>query len=345
MKLLFVGESWLGSCARSMREALSRQPDTLVDEVAVNSYISFGTTAIARIFNRALDASQRQALKRRVRECAETIGPDAIIFYKGAEFDAPFLRELQGLAPVVNIFPDYSPHAYGRALKEAMGAYDLVVSTKPYHPAGWKEIYGYTNRCECVPHGYDPLFDLRTAPPSHNEFDIGIIGAGRAEYCELLEGVAAHLRERSIKVLVGGNNWGKFRARLPEHWVFPGALLGVSYIETLRKAKIVLAPIQTRVVVNGTLQPGDVDTSRTYQLAAAYCFFIHRRTDYVKGLYDETTEVPMFDDAAELAQKIDYYLGRDEERRAMAAAAHARAVPAYSLDNRARDVLRHIAEI
>lgn len=345
MRLLFIGDSWLGSSARSMREALSRQPGTLVEEVAVDLYIPSSGTTITRIFNRALGSFQRQALQAQVRKCTEAFRPDAIIFYKGAGFDAQFLRGLQAFAPVVNIFPDYSPHAYGPVLAEAMGTYDLVISTKPFHTAGWKEIYGYTNRCECVTHGYDPLVDLRTAPPTQYEFDIGIIATGRPEYIELLEGVAARLRDPSIKVLVGGNNWNGFRARLPQHWVFPGPFLGITYIETLRKARIVLAPIQTRVVVDGKVQPGDVDTSRTYQLAAAHCFFIHRRTPYVQSVYDETSEVPMFDDAAELAQKIDYYLERDEERRAMAAAAHARAVPEYSLDSRARDVLRHIEEI
>ena len=344
MKLLFVGDSWLGSNARSMREALSRQPGTLVEEIAADRYVPIAAAAVTQVFNRVLAPFQRKALKAQVWDTAAFLRPDAIVIYKGMGLDAPFVRRLRTLAPVVNIFPDYSPHAYGRALAEAMGVYDLVLSTKQYHPEGWKKIYGYDNRCACVTHGYDPLLDLRVDAPSEFAFDVALVATGRAEYGELLSGIAARLRP-SVRVLVTGNYWGKFRARLPDHWVFAAGRHGVSYTESVRQAKIVLAPVQTRVAVEGRVQPGDVDTARTYQLAAAHCFFIHRRTPFVQGLYDESTEVPMFDDAGELADKIEHYLPRDEARRAMAAAAHARAVPAYSLDRRAAEVLRHIAAL
>ena len=33
MRILFVGESWLGSCARSLKEAMTRQPGVDLDEV------------------------------------------------------------------------------------------------------------------------------------------------------------------------------------------------------------------------------------------------------------------------------------------------------------------------
>ena len=69
-----------------------------------------------------------------------------------------------------------------------------------------------------------------------------------------------------------------------------------------------------RGVINGVRQPGDEDTTRTYELAAAHCFFIHRRTDFVKTLYSEADEVPMYDAPEELAEKILYYLSRPDER-------------------------------
>ncbi|HKT54691.1 MAG TPA: glycosyltransferase, partial [Caulobacteraceae bacterium] len=84
---------------------------------------------------------------------------------------------------------------------------------------------------------------------------------------------------------------------------------------------------------------GEVDTARTYELAAAFCFFIHRRTPLLSTLYDEGREVPMFDDAAELAAKINHYLRHEDQRAAMAAATHRRAVPAHSFDARADEMM------
>src|SRR5262249_12312263 len=92
-------------------------------------------------------------------------------------------------------------------------------------------------------------------------------------------------------------------------------------------------------VGKGTDYPGDVDTTRTYELAAAHCFFIHKRTDYVRELYDEEREVPTYVSGEELAEKIRYFLSRPEERLRMAAAAHNRALPQYSLERRADEIV------
>jgi spore maturation protein CgeB len=65
----------------------------------------------------------------------------------------------------------------------------------------------------------------------------------------------------------------------------------------------------------------------------------------VQTLYDEATEVPMFDDGCELAHKVLRYLDRPDERRAMASAAQHRAVPAYSIDARATEVTAHLRSL
>jgi spore maturation protein CgeB len=126
--------------------------------------------------------------------------------------------------------------------------------------------------------------------------------------------------------------------------VYGGAVVGRSYVEWLRKGKICIAPVTREVVINGVRQPGDEDTTRTYELAAAHCFFIHRRTDFVKTLYSETDEVPMYDGPEELTERVLHYLARPAERERMAALAHRRAVPAYSVDSRADEIVAILRE-
>jgi len=102
--------------------------------------------------------------------------------------------------------------------------------------------------------------------------------------------------------------------------------------------------VQRTLVVDGICHPGDEDSIRTYELAAAGCFFLHQRTDYVRTVYDERCEVPFWGDARELAALVRHYLPLEDVCRSMAAAAQARAVPGYSIDSRALDVVNHIQQ-
>ncbi|MDS4020245.1 MAG: glycosyltransferase [Candidatus Competibacter sp.] len=343
MRILFVGESWLGSCARSLKEALARNPQVILDEVNEDLFVPKHRARWLRAINRLLKPAHRQELYRQIQYRVEVFKPDVVMTYKGHPISAGFIRQLQALGcTVVNVYPDYSPHAYGVEHQQAVGAYDLVISTKPFHPASWRNVYGYENRCVFVPQGYDPALHYVGEPVSNECFDVVLVANWRHEYGILLADLGKLLPDESITVCLGGPGWAERREQFPKHWEFAGALLGRSYIECLRSGRIVIAPVTRQVIINGHIQPGDEDTTRTYELAAAHCFFIHRRTDFVKTLYDENMEVPMFDTVDELSEKICYYLPKEEIRYAMANATQCRAVPDYSLDNRAQDIYNEI---
>src|SRR5690606_23573952 len=115
--------------------------------------------------NRMLVSFLRRDLKEEILMRCQSFAPDVVVIYKGAMVSLSALRRVRSLGiPLVNIFPDCSPHAFGEPLKEAMGLYDLVISTKPFHPPHWRSTYGYQNCCVCVPHGYDPKVHLWKTP-------------------------------------------------------------------------------------------------------------------------------------------------------------------------------------
>jgi spore maturation protein CgeB len=84
----------------------------------------------------------------------------------------------------------------------------------------------------------------------------------------------------------------------------------------------------------------DETTTRTYEIPACGGFMLHERSPELQGLFEEDKEVACFASGRELAEKIEYYLAHPEERKAIAAAGHARCVPAYSYDHRVAQILR-----
>lgn len=344
-RILFVGETWRGSSARSMREALEALPGVVMDDVGEDHYFPKHRAKALRGINRLLRPWQVGELERDVWAKLRAFRPDVVLIYKGSAVRRDFVRRIKTSGAIaVNIFPDYSPHAFGSGIRDAMGEYDLVISTKPFHPSGWRSIYGYANRCVCVPHGYDSSVHYWAEPAVRQDLDVVLAATWRPQYHALMLALADRLPGSGTRVGLAGYGWAERRGEFPAGWEFVGPLQGRGYGEWLRRGKIAIAPVHRDVLMNGVRQPGDEETTRTYELAAAHCFFLHRRTEYVQTVYDEKTEVPMWDSAEELSELIHHFLPRDAERRAMASAAHARAVPAYSVPARAAQVLQLIVE-
>ncbi|UUZ63756.1 glycosyltransferase [Polaromonas sp. P1-6] len=344
-RILFVGETWKGSSARSLCEALTKIPELVVDEIGEDQYLPRYRSLFLRVVNRLIKPWQILELRREIFTKINALKPDVLMIYKGSGVAGSAINSARHAGIfVVNVFPDYSPHAYGDRLQAAMGEYDLVVSTKPFHPDGWGPIYGYSNPCVCVPHGYDPAVHYWSEPPDVQDFDVVIAASWRPQYETLMKAFCEEMQGQPVRVGLAGSGWVERRSAFPTDWEFAGPLYGRAYGEWLRRGKIVIAPVHREVVINGIQQPGDEDTTRTYELASSGCFFLHRRTPFAQTLYDEQTEVPMWDSPQELADLVKKFLPLDERRRAMAAAAHRRAVPAYSVPSRAAQVLDHVRD-
>lgn len=343
MKILFVGQTWNGSSARSLRDSLAAIDSVELDDIGEDNYLPKGRSLFIRGLNRLLKTVYKRELADEIIRQCHSLKPDIVVIYKGNLLNVGTVEKIQLMGiPVVNVFPDYSPQAYGSSLRKAMGQYDLVISTKPFHPEHWNKLYGYTNRCVCVPHGYDPEVHYWENAPECQDIDVVIAASWRRQYEELMAEVGRLLPDPGMSVALAGPGWDEHRNRFPSHWQFPGPIFGRAYGEFVRRGKIVIAPVHTEVVIDGKRQPGDQDTTRTYELASAYTFFLHRRTPFSQKIYEEDLECGFWDDAAELAEKISHFLPREHERRRMAAAAHKRAVPSYSVPSRAQEVLKHI---
>ena len=340
MRLLFVGESWLGSTARSQRDALSVLPDVDLQDIALESYFPRWRQPAMRGLLRLLGPGIRAELANEVLHQVQGFKPDALVVAKGYGLSRALIEDVSARGCLtVNLFPDVSPQMHGSALRESVGAYGLVISTKPFHPDLWAGQYGYQNKCVCVPHGYDPAVHLwGDAPDADGPIDVLLVATWRPDYLKLMVDVARGLRGQGLTVEVRGHGWEPFAEQTKGLFAIGPAVTGRAYGELMRSAKLVIAPVAGPSQFRGMALPGDQDTTRTYELPAAGCFFLHRRTVFVQQMFDEEQEVPMWADADELVRLILRYLPDAPGRAAMARRAHLRAVPAYSLAARAAEI-------
>lgn len=345
MKILYVGETWPGSCARSMKEALDRHPKIELRSLAEDSLMGNVSTIGMRVLKRLLQPLLRRRLYQQVLEEIKRAQPDVFMAYKGFTIHAGLLTQIKRRGvKTVNLYPDCSPHAHGAAHREAVGEYDLVISTKVYHPNLWESVYHYQNQCVFVPQGYDPNLHLVVNPSYAYKYDVVMIATYRQQYGELMLDFARAIGDQPLTVAIGGAGWEALRGLLPPSWHFFGPLHGTGYVSALRSGRVCVAPINVEMAVDGKRQPGDVETTRTYELAAAHCFFIHQRSDYVDTIYGKAG-VPMFENGSELGSKVVKYLGAPVERERIAAAAHRVAVPSFSTDSRTEEIYGFLVEM
>src|SRR5450759_3543237 len=111
-RILYIGEAWQGSSARSLREALALLPEVVVNDSGADHFLPNYRHLPLRIANRLLRPLQLRELASAILNAMRGFRPDAVVVYKGAGIDAGLIEEIRcsGI-PVINVFPDYSPHA------------------------------------------------------------------------------------------------------------------------------------------------------------------------------------------------------------------------------------------
>jgi hypothetical protein len=92
LKILFVGATWKGSSARSLREALEVLPDVFLDEVGEDHYLPLYRSIVLRICNRIMNRWQRNDLEREIKAKIRAIKPDVMIVYKGSGLSSSFIK-------------------------------------------------------------------------------------------------------------------------------------------------------------------------------------------------------------------------------------------------------------
>ena len=339
-RILFLGENWYGSCARACCYALRRLGCDVFD-IDIHTFSpqwrQRSNRAIARLLTRRIVREYNQL----ILDSAAQLRPDILLAFKGPFVESRTLETLaeSGVA-LYNYYPDTSPTAHDAYLAQSIRAYDCIFYTKKFWaralPSGLEGRH-----LVFLPHGYDsdvhrilPLDETDLVRYGH---DVTVIAVHTTYKERLLTELVRRLPQLDLHIY--GNGWSE-RARSPElkPFIRGFAVYGSEYAKAIRAARICLGIMSGKV--RGVTQ-GDETTTRTFEIPACGGFMLHERTPELLELYEEGKQVACFGSVDELAEQIQYYLAHPEERDAIARAGHARCVPAYSYDNRLKEILNY----
>ena len=338
-RILFIGENWYGSNARSCAEGLRRLGHNVFD-IDEQSFFPQVTMLTSRIVSRLLSSRLVKEFNHAVLRATETFQPDMTIAFKGTYLYSSTLQALHNRGiPLYNYFPDTSAFAHGKWLPGALKEYDCIFYTK----RSWYSDFARQIPLKAghfLPHGYDPSLHRPVQLDARDIADYGCDVSFIATHSRYKEGFLEeliHLRP-SLNLCIWGNGWINRCESAPLRKFIKGfALTGDAYSRGIQAAQINLA-IMSGPVMGASSK--DLTTSRTYLIPAIGGFMLHERNSEVLNLYEEGKEIACFDSAKELAEKIEYYLAHPQEREAVSQGGRKRCVPAYSYDNRMAEILR-----
>jgi hypothetical protein len=275
------------------------------------------------------------AIRRRVAGDA----PDVLWIEKGNTVwpgTLAFVRRVSPRTRIVSYSEDDMFAGHNRSLfyRRGIGHYDVVFTTKSYNcrpselPRLGARHVVFVDKAYDV-HAHRPL-RLDAADVGAYGADVSFIGSYERERAHSLQVLA----ESGITVRVWGAGGWKRRAgwhrnlRLEDQ-----PLYGEAYAKALCASRISLCFLRKR--------NRDLQTDRTMEIPACAAFMLAERTSEHLRLFEEGREAAYFDGDEEMVGKARYYLERDDERVAIAAAARRRCVESgYSHHDRLRYMLR-----
>lgn len=188
----------------------------------------------------------------------------------------------------------------------------------------------------CDPELHRPV-TLTESEERHYGCDLSFAGAGYYNRVELFKG----LSDYNFKIW--GVNWG-------DRYVADRLVDGETRFDAETFMKIVAASRINLNLHSSSSKPGvdpdcDAVNPRVFEIAAAGGFQLCDPCRGLESLFEFETELPVYRDLKELRARIDHFLKRPEERRAIAEAAQKRVLAEHTYVHRAQEMLRHLLRV
>jgi spore maturation protein CgeB len=343
-RILAVGDLWQGSNAYAYVRAFRRAGHS-VRVLAPENYVpSAWASRPLKAVRRTLEPLLVREYAKALLSAAANLRPHLFFVFKGRYVDPDVVRRIKAAGAVaVNFFPDVSFMAHGPLIPQALPHYDWVFTAKTFGVNDMRHRLGVES-ASVLPHGYDPEVhapvELDAEDRHRYECDVSFVGTWSPKKQSFLEKLVALYP--GIRLRVWGYQWEPAHATL-RHRVEREPVLGIEYAKAMLASRINLCILSE---ARRGSSSGDRTTSRTFHIPATGAFMLHERTDELATFFRESSECGCFGLPEEMATRVEYFLRHDDERTAMARAGRERCLSSgYSIDARASELLRKVAEI
>jgi hypothetical protein len=330
MRILFVGDDWIGSNARSLADGFRQAGHdvVVVDTTAVTLPPRFSPPWVYSKIRRRRAPWELESVHRRIETVAAELEPDLLFCFRTVHLDQRRLLDTPGRMHV-HYSPDDVSNPYNTTpgYLEHEHEWDLVVTTKRHNMA--ELIARGATAVKFLLSAYDPAWHHPAARRDPHRYLLGFVGNCRPDRRAVTVALAERYGER---MLVHGPGW----RRVPELRRTRAVVGGPVYGEHFSTA---VASVTANLVFLNS-ENRDTHTCRTFEVPAAGGLFVGQRTDEHAALLTEGRECLLFSDEEELHETLRWCDRYPERARTIAEAGHRRIVTGdHRYVDRAREIV------
>ncbi len=333
--MVIAGEFWRGSTGLGLADGF-RRCGWAVREIDIQHfYPNLGNRFVARAVRRALSPLADDAFRAATLNACETLRPDIFLSIKGSAITLDLLKRISATtSQTVLFYPDFH-FDYPDVDLNALGQFDRIITSKTFQIEFLAERFG-SERVAYIPHGYaSGVHKPFHAYLTEHDFqaDVQHIGTCSPSKLRWMSRLRRSLPDIRIRLIGAGWKRATIGTAL-EPSVVSGDYYGCGYSAAVQTARI---NIGVHFGPVGEWQ--DNVSTRTFEIPACRGFMLHIDNAEIRNLFSPETEIDVFSSHDELVEKTQFYLSHPDLRADMIARAYQRAVPAYSYDARAKDLL------
>ncbi len=338
--ILVAEDSWFGSTTFGIAQGF-RRLGWEVAEVSPTSAFMQGRSLPLRVLGRLTKPINVALYNKEILQTVEQFDAKVFLTVKGSDIQVATLKELAARGvETINYYPDFR-FSYAGVNQDSFIHYSTFITTKSFQIQTLTQMLGkdkvhFLHHGYCADVHYPPIDNLLNADEVPDALYVGT-------YTAYKEQLFTQLKQNNpdLNLMIFGHGWGAAKSNLIlKSSLANRPVLGRNYAQLIYAAKINLAIHMGSADDTGWQ---DLVSTRSFEIPACKGFMLHIDNAEIRTLYDVGQEIDVFSTAEDLSEKIKFYLQQPVLRQQMVEKAYLRCVPAYSYEQRAKEISQILA--